>query len=33
VVVDDIEDYLDAGAVKRLDEIAELVDRTERILP
>jgi hypothetical protein len=33
VVIDDIEDYLDAGAVKRLDEIAELVDWTEGVLP
>src|SRR6516162_9017415 len=33
VVVDDIEDHLYAGAMKRLDEISELVDGTERILP
>jgi hypothetical protein len=33
VVVDDIWDHLDAGAAKRLDEIAELVDGTERVLP
>jgi uncharacterized membrane protein YccC len=33
VVVDDIEDHLDPRAVKRLDEIAELVDGTERVLP
>ena len=32
VVVDDVEDHLDAGAVKRLDEVAELVDRAERVL-
>src|SRR5215472_14404405 len=32
MVVDDIEDHLDAGAMKRLDEISELVDGTERIL-
>ena len=31
VVVDDIEDHLDAGAVQRLDEITELVDGTERV--
>ena len=33
VVVDDIEDHLDAGAVQLLDEITELVNRAERILP
>jgi hypothetical protein len=33
MVVDDIEDYFDVGAVKRLDEITELVDRTEGVLP
>ena len=30
VVVDDVEDHLDTGAVQRLDEITKLVDRTER---
>jgi len=33
VVVDDVEDHLDAGAMKRLDELSELVDGTERIFP
>ena len=32
VVEDDVEDDLDAGAVQRLDHVAELVDRPERIL-
>jgi hypothetical protein len=32
VVVDDVEDHLDAGAVERFDEVAELVDRTEGVL-
>ena len=32
MVVDDIEDHLDARAVKRLDEIAELIDGTEGVL-
>ena len=32
VVIDDVEDHLDAGAVQRLDEVAELIDRTESIL-
>ena len=33
VVEDDVENDLDAGAVQRLDHVAELVDRAERILP
>src|SRR5260370_29247560 len=32
MVVDDIEDHLDARAVKRLDEIAELIDGAEGVL-
>src|SRR5208283_80816 len=32
MVVDNIEYHLDTGAVERLDEIAELVDGTERVL-
>ena len=32
VVVDDVEDHLDARAMQRLDEIAELVDRAEGVL-
>jgi hypothetical protein len=32
VVIDDVEDYLDPGAMERLDEIAEFIDGTERIL-
>ena len=31
VVVDDIEDDLDPGAMQRLDHIAKLVERAERI--
>src|SRR4029434_4825515 len=31
VVEHDIENHLDAGAMERLHEVAELVDRTERI--
>ena len=33
VVVDDIEDHLDARAVQRLHEVAELVDRAQRVTP
>ena len=33
VVVDDVEDHLDARAVQRLDEVAELVDRAQRVTP
>jgi predicted transcriptional regulator len=33
MVVDHVEDHLDPGAVQRLDEIAEFVDRTQRVLP
>ena len=32
VVVDDVEDHLDAGAVQRLDEVAELIDGAEGVL-
>ena len=31
VVVDDVEDHFDAGAMQRLHHVAELVERTERI--
>ena len=31
VVEDDVEDHLDAGAVQRLDHVAELVERAERV--
>jgi hypothetical protein len=31
MVVDDIEDDLDPGAMQRLDHIAKLVERAERI--
>ena len=33
VVEDDVENHLDARPVQRLDHVAELVDRAERILP
>ena len=33
VVEDDVEDDLDAGAVQRLDQVAELVDGAERVAP
>jgi hypothetical protein len=33
VVVNDVEDHLDPRAVERLDQIAELVDWTERVFP
>src|SRR6516225_12389916 len=33
MVVNAVEDHFDPGTVERLDEIAELVDRTERVLP
>jgi hypothetical protein len=33
MVVNDVEYHFDPGTVKRLDEIAELVDGTERVLP
>jgi hypothetical protein len=33
MVVNDVEDHFDPGTVERLDEIAELVDGTERVLP
>ena len=31
VVVDDVQDHLDARAVQRLDEVPELVDRSQRV--
>jgi hypothetical protein len=31
VVVDHVEDHLDAGAVQRLDQVAELVERASRV--
>src|SRR6201995_1457559 len=33
VIVDNIENHLNARAMQRLDEITELVDGTERVLP
>ena len=33
VVEDDVEDHLDAGAVQRLDHVAELVEHGERLAP
>src|SRR5208283_5498855 len=32
VVVDDVEDYLDAGAVQRLDEVSELINGADGAL-
>jgi len=32
-VIDDVENYLDSGAMERLDEIAEFIDGAERLLP